>query len=254
MKSKHEIYWEERMNKAQKLADTTVNQRMKKLYKDLYAKLNRELEKLWLEMLEKGEVSQTALYQMNRYRSLQQELDKQMRSLGHKQVSITQQSLMDVYIENWNAINDFAGVAREWTIINEQTAKQVIMQNYKGATFDQRIWQDMSALREQINSTIINTTVLGKDVRKASRALQERLNVGYSSCKCITVTETSRVFNESCRTSALETGLYRTYHVLLEDNACKKCTPNRDKYFDLNESVLPVHPYCKCTMIIDLPC
>lgn len=251
--TKSEKYWQDRMDLSQKVAKKNINVPMKKLYKEAYNKINRELQQVWMEMLEKGPVSQSDLFMANRYRNLQREVERQLRGLASNEIKYTQESLIDTYIEQWNAVNEFAGVGREWTIFNEQAAKQIILQNYKGATFSERVWGNTSALKGQLTDAITNTAILGQDVRKAARELQRILNKGYNSCKAITITETSRVFNESCRFSALETGLYKTYHILLEPDACEKCTPNQGLHFDLNESVLPVHTYCKCTMIIDLP-
>lgn len=251
--TKNEKYWQDRMDLSQKVARKNINKPMKKLYQEAYNKINRELQKTWMGMLEKGSISQIDLFMANRYRNLQQEVERQLRGLASSEIRYTQESLMDAYIEQWNAVNDFAGVGREWTTLNEQVAKQIILQNYKGATFSERVWDNASALKSQLTDTITNTAILGQDVRKAARELQKVLNKGYNSCKAITITETSRVFNESCRASALETGLYKTYHIMLEPDACEKCTPNNGIHFDLNESVLPVHTYCKCTMIIDLP-
>lgn len=251
--TKNEKYWQRRMDLSQKVAKKNVIVPMKKLYREAYKSINKELQKAWMEMLEKGSISQSDLFMANRYRNLQQEVERQLKGLASAEIKHTQESLMDTYVEQWNAINEFAGVGREWTIFNEQVAKQIILQNYKGATFSERVWNNTNALKAQLTDTITNTAILGQDVRKAARELQRVLNKSYSSCKGITVTETSRVFNESCRASALETGLYRTYHILLEPDACEKCTPNSGIHFDLNESVLPVHTYCKCTIVIDLP-
>lgn len=251
--TKSEKYWQDRMDLSQKMAKKNVLVPVKKLYKEAYKSINKELQKVWMEMLEKGSISHSELFKANRYRNLQAEIERQLRVLASAEIQHTQDSLMDVYIEQWNAVNEFAGVGREWTIFNEQVARQIVLQNYKGATFSERVWNNTSALKNQLTNTITNTTILGQDVRKAARELQKVMNSGYKSAKAITITETSRVFNESCRTSALETGLYKTYHILLEPDACEKCLPNEGMHFDLGDSVLPVHTHCKCTMIIDLP-
>lgn len=251
--TKNEKYWQRRMDLSQKAAKKNIIVPMKKLYREAYKSINKELQKVWMEMLEKGPISQSDLFMANRYRNLQQEIEKQLRELANSEIKHTQETLMDTYIEQWNIVNEFAGVDREWTVFSEQEAKQIVLQSYKGSAFSERVWNNVSALRTQINNTITNTTILGQDVRKAARELQKAMNSGYNDCKRITITETSRVLNESCRTSALETGIYKTYHILLEPDACERCTPNEGMHFDLTESVLPVHAYCKCTMIIDLP-
>lgn len=245
----NEQYWENRMKASQRLAKNEILDRVKKLYKQAYRTLDRQLLLLWLELLEKNE---TSVYKATRYKALQEQISNILKSLGDVEITSMEKTLLEVYMQQWLSVNEKAGVAKEWTIINEQAAKQIVLQDYKGACFSDRVWQDMNALRNRLDDTIINSAILGEDVKKVSRRLRNDLNVGYNSCKRLVITETSRVANESCRQAAIDTGMYKTYHILLEPNACEKCTPYRDQHISLDKSVLPLHPYCKCAMIIDL--
>lgn len=246
-------YWQKRITNSQRQAHKNVNKPLQKLYKDAYKRIDEQLKEVWLEMLESGEISQTSLYKTKRFRMLQDEIGGILQGLGLKNIDLLQSNLLDNYINEWEHLNGELGIKKEFTFINEHSAKQIINQNYKGATFSDRIWDNLSSIRGQILTTVTDSAILGVDVRKASKALSARMGVSYNDAKRITITETSRVFNEACRQSASETGLFSTYHILSEPNCCEDCEGLDGRTYELSESVLPMHPYCKCTIIIDLP-
>ena len=242
-------YWEQRINDALKLTEKQVTERMKKLYKQAYKNIQNELLIIWNDMLASGDVSNTALMTHERYKTLQELIQRELHFLGEKQIEFMQMSLIEVFSQGQIALEESLNIPP--ATLNEKVAEEIVRQAYKGATFSERTWADMSLLREQIEKKIIETAIQGKDVRKASKELQERLNVGLSDAKRIVITETSNVFNEACRTRAIEKG-YTSYTVLTERGACEKCIPLKGKQFSLYEKVLPKHPYCKCTMLIDV--
>lgn len=245
-------YWDLRMKNSQKLAGKNINAKMKKLYKTAYKHIDAELNKLWLEMVTSGEISASNLFKANRYRDLRNAIDAELNALAGKNNNFVQESLMDTYISAWNDMSGFIGVSKEFTVLHREVAKQIIHQNYKGATFSDRIWDNMSELRSKLHDSVILSAVAGEDVRKVAKKLQKELNSSYSDSKRITITETSRVFNEACRTNALESGQFSTYTLLLEASACPACVDLEGIHFPLTKSILPVHPHCKCTMLIDV--
>lgn len=240
------------MANSQKLANKNVNNKMKKLYKTVFQAIDSELTQLWLEMMNNGGISSSNLLKANRYNELRKLIETELRKLANQNNIFMQESLIDTYLNTWLEMYQHLGVEKELTILDREVAKQVVMQNYKGANFSERIWSNMTELRERIHDSISMSAVAGVDVRKVAETVKQTLNASYSDSKRITITETSRVFNESCRNTALNSGLFETYHLLMENNACPDCQKLKDEHFPLTQSILPVHPYCKCTMIIDM--
>lgn len=245
-------YWEERMEIAFKLSEKQVGKPLKKLYRKAFHNIQTELLNTWLDMGKDGDVSQAALYQKNRMANLQALRSKELRRLGETSLQYLQISLSEAVEQGSKDMDAFLGVAGKVSFLDETVAKEIVNQNYKGASFSERIWDDMDKLKTQIESSITKSALQGKDVRDVAKELQERMNVSYSSSKRITITETGRVFNEGCRQKAMERG-YLSYRVLLEPDACEDCVNAfRGKHFNIKESVLPGHPHCKCTMLIDV--
>ena len=246
------VYWAERMENALKLSEKQVTKPLKKLYRKSFNHIKSELLNIWLDMAGEGEISQSSLYQRNRMSNLQGLLSKELRKLGETNIEYMQTALYNTFRNGYDSMDKFFGIKGAFSFLDEQVAKQIVSQNYKGATFSERIWNDMDKLRLQIEDSIIKSALQGKDVRKVAKELQERMNVAYSSSKRITVTETGRIFNESARQKAMDRG-YTSYSILIEPDACEDCVREfTGKHFNINESVLPLHPHCKCAVLIDI--
>lgn len=249
---KNESYWKKRMDNALILSEKQIQKPLKKIYKQAFENIREELFAIWLDMQGENEISQSTLYQRNRMANLQILLSKELQKLGSKQIALLQQGLYHVTVQGFTDISNFLGVISTFSFLDEQAAKEIVNQNYKGASFSERVWEDIDKLRKQIEDSVVQSALQGKDVRKTAHLIQKRMNVCFSSAKRITVTETGRVFNESCRKKASENG-YKTYSILVETDACEDCKKDFEgKHFSINESVLPRHPNCKCCMVIDV--
>lgn len=244
-------YWSKRQAQAENHVVKNMDKAIINLYKQTCKNIENELLLIWNDMLEKGDVSMSALYSHERYRSLQELIYKKIADLGRVAENQLQTSLIDMYVEEYKTTNALLDSVRDFTILDQQVAKTIVNSHYKGATFSERIWKNMNLLQEQLQDVVTQSAISGKDVRKISKDIQGRFNVSYNDSKRLVITETNRCFNEACRTSALNNG-YDTFHVLIEPDACEECKKFKDKTYNLNESVLPAHPYCKCTTIIDI--
>lgn len=243
-------YWLEREQHKANLSADKLNKALEKIYKQAYKSLNKEVEKLWLDMLSDGEVSANTLYKNDRLNRLMRQIERQLKTLGVQTNENLQLSLLDTFNDVWDASNEY--LAESTTLINEQLAKEVVNANYKNATFSERVWTNLQVIQAQIERVVIDTAIAGQDVKRASRALAEKMGVSLSDAKRIVITETDRVLQESCRQNALRRG-YETYSILIESDACDDCKSDfTGKHFPLTQQVLPKHPFCKCCMRIDL--
>lgn len=223
-----------------------------KVYKQAYKSIESQLKDVWLDMLKDGEISASAIYKNQRLKSIMDEVDKQLKKLGIYTNENLQLSLLDTYKSTWLETDMQLGNVRgSFSLLHEQVAIQVVNASYKNAVYSDRVWSDLNKIRTQIEKTVVDTAITGQDVKKASRGLAERMGVSASDAKRITVTETSRVLNEACRSRAIEKG-YKTGYVLIEDTACDICKKHIGKHFLLEDIQLPLHPFCKDTLCIDI--
>lgn len=227
-----------------------------KVYKSATKELQAAVNDLWLKMLQNGTISQGQLYQYGRYIALQEQINKILTNLGQQEINIINDQLQSLYETTFTESARYLGgevLSGSFDLINKQSAIEVVNANFKGATFSERIWTRRDLLNEQLGRVITNSAVLGKDWKSVSRDLASRLEVGLSDSKRLVRTETIRVLNTACTNKAIERG-YKTYHVLMEGDACPECQNEyTDKTFNLGEgSPPPLHPNCKCTILIDI--
>lgn len=227
-----------------------------KIYKSATKELQAAVNDLWLKMLQSGGISQGQLYQYGRYIALQEQINKILTSLGQQEISIINAQLQNLYETTFMESARYLGgevLSGSFSLMNKQSAIEVVNANFKGATFSERIWTRRDLLNDQITQLITNSAVLGKDWKRVSRDLAGRLEVGLSDSRRLVRTETIRVLNTACTNQAIERG-YKTYHVLLEGDACPECNNKYDnKTFNLGEgSPPPLHPHCRCCVLIDI--
>ena len=247
-------YWEERLIGNQYRKGTKrMDKEILKIYKSATKELQALVNDAWLKMLQNGTISQSQLYQYGRYIKLQEQINTILTSLGQQEISIINTQLQDLYETTFTESTRSIGGRDSFSLLNKQNAIEVVNANFKGATFSERIWTRRDLLNEQLMRVITNSVVLGQDHKKVSRDLARRLEVGLSDSRALVRTETMRVLNTSCANSALERG-YKTYHVLMENNACEECVENyTNKTFTLGvDQPPPKHTHCKCCVIVDL--
>lgn len=250
-------YWEERLIDNQYRKGTKkMDKEILKIYKLATKELQAGVNDLWLKMLQSGSITQSQLYQYGRYIELQRQINEILTSLGQQEISIINAQLQNLYETTFTESTRYLGgdvLSGSFNIINKQSAIEVVNANFKGATLDDRIWARRDLLNKQITRLITNSAVLGKDWKSVSRDLANRLEVGLSDSRRLVRTETIRVLNTSCANAAIERG-YKTYKVLMEGDACYDCkTKYNNKTFNLGETTPPpLHPHCKCTILIDI--
>lgn len=252
------------MENSQRLSKKDVTSRLKEMYKKLFNQIDNEIYKVWADMGE--DVSYQTLMQLDRYKKLKDFILKSINNIGQSQVELMQSTLVDVFMDTVLAFEKFIGSDMESNaphenmgvnniqyIYTKETAESIVSQNYKSANFSDRIWKNMDKLRENIENSVMQSAIKGTDVRNVARELKAIMGVGYSQSKRIVITETSRVFNEACRTQAIEKG-FKRYRIHNEKNACIDCKDKggKDKLYNLSRQMLPIHPYCKCTMLVDI--
>lgn len=249
-------YWSARLIENQyKTGTKRMFSQLIKVYQLASKELQACINDLWLKMLEDGSLTQGGIYRYDRYLKLQQQVNKILTNLGQEEINIINLQLQSLYeatfIESARYLGDES--LDSFSLLNTKTAKEVVNANFKGATYSNRIWHRQELLKEQLTRVITNSAVLGIDHKRVARDLAARLDVSLEDSRQLVRTETIRVLNSACTNSAIERG-YKTYHNLIENDACDECKNEyENKTFNLGEgNPPPLHPNCRCCVIIDL--
>ena len=96
-------YWKKRVLRENNLNHSinTIDKDLKRIYQKSYYRLERELKRLYLEIMEsEGKVQLSHLYQYNRYYQIMTQLQEEMVRLGKTQQDIFEKELTDLYVYN----------------------------------------------------------------------------------------------------------------------------------------------------------
>lgn len=249
--SKHQDYWQYRLsdnlyNKSTK----DLEKQLLKLYKQANKTIKDEIADLYVKMLSDGGISANNLYLKGRYVDLQRVIDSQIQKLGKAEAKAMQISLTDCYKDIYIKTNEGLGLKTSWSISNDNFAKEVVNANFKGAVLSDRIWDNKSKLKQQLEKSIVDTVIAGKSKDKAVKVIMDRFGVAFSDSDRIVRTETMRVLNDGQKQSYKDNG-YTRVEILAEDDerCCDDCLSLNGKIFNIDDSILPVHPSCRCTYI-----
>lgn len=245
-------YWQPRL---QRYIFDKVNKELNKRLKTVYLKANKsigiELTALYEKMLSKGEISANMLYQENRYRGLQQKIGKIVQDIGKTEEKLVAKSLLTSYKQVYQQTMKGLGVDTSWTIINENMAKQIVNANFKGANFSERIWNNKSKLREQIEKSVIDSVIGGQSKDRAVKDIKNKFGVGFNDADRIVRTETQRVLNDGQRQTYKDRGYSQVEWLVADDERlCDECMGMLDgNPYNIDEVPSVLHPNCRCTFI-----
>jgi SPP1 gp7 family putative phage head morphogenesis protein len=244
-------YWQVRLSDSIFKKNTKeLKKQLLKYYKQASKTIENEIANLYVKMLADGEISSNTLYSFSRYRNLQETISKEIYKIGKLEIESTQLTLLDSYKEIYLKTNEKLGIDTSWTILNENFAKEVVNANFKGAKYSDRIWDNKSKLKQQLEKNIVDTVIAGQSKDKAVKAIIDRFGVAFSDSDRIIRTETMRVLNDGQKQSYKDNG-YTKVEWLVEDDdrLCDECSPLDGKIFDINAVPSLIHPNCRCTFV-----
>jgi SPP1 gp7 family putative phage head morphogenesis protein len=245
-------YWQVRLqdkiyNKQTKL----IKRRLTQVYREAEQQVNIQLTDLYMDILSAGEeVTANMLYQQNRYKKLQDLINEQIVKLGKTEEKEIAKSLLTVYKQVYEQTAKKITADFTWTFLNEHNAKQIVYANFKGANFSQRIWENKSRLRAQIEKSVIDSVVVGNSKDRAVKEIRQRFGVGFNDADRIVRTEVQRVLNDGQRQTYKDRGYSQVKWITADDDRlCDECEPLDNKVFDIDDAPSVVHPNCRCTFI-----
>lgn len=246
------IYWTER--KQDIIFNTTVEQQqkaVKKIYSTAQRIIDKDVTELFIKMQEAGEVSTTQMLQQQRYKSLQENIQKQVRRINNIMSEATETGLLGAFKKVYKSTGDLIGLNnKSWSIINEQNAKEIVNGNFKGANFSQRIWTNTQKLKTQLEKSVIDSVTVGRSKDAAVKDMINRFDVSFNDADRLIRTEVQRVLNDGQKAAYKARGYTQIkWIVTKDDRLCKECMSYDRMIFDINGAPSVIHPRCRCTCI-----
>jgi len=249
-------YWQTRLSdNIYKENVKLMEKRLLKVYKSASKSIEIQTIDLYSKMLTAGEISANMMYSENRYKVLQDKINQEIIKIGKAEEKEVAKTLLNTFKQVFTETNKGLGVATEWTILNDNMAKEIVFANFKGAKFSDRIWSNKDALRSKLEKAVIETVVGGRSKDVAVKNIKERFGVGFSDADRIVRTETQRVLNEGQKESYMTNGYTQyQYSAELDERTSEICEELDGKIFSFAEASVgvnfpPMHPNCRSTIL-----
>lgn len=252
-------YWDNRIAKAQaNIYDKNrkeIDKMMRKQYQSLTKQVIEDFEATYDKLLNtvvEGQAPTPAdLYKLDKYWSMQSQLDQKLTKLGRKQIALLTKHFKSQYYGIYNSIN-IKGL-KLFNTINDEGVMQVINQIWcaDGKSWSQRIWNNLSTLKETLNEGLIHTVVTGKKTSQLKKTLMERFNVSYSRADALVRTELANIQTQAAKQRYKDYGLDQVqWWADPDERTCEVCGKQHKKIYYINNApACPSHPRCRCSLI-----
>ena len=181
-------------------------------------------------------------------------LNKQLKALGGKEITITNQKLLDMYAITSSSVGKSINFSGEF---NQKTAKEVINSIWcaDGKHWSNRIWQNKAQLQVALEKGLIDCVSRGVSKDELVKTLMETFDVSYRKADRIARTELSYVQNKAAINKYIEVGIDE-YEILSahDERTCPICSKMNGKRFKIAEMTVgenapPFHANCRCSVL-----
>ena len=243
-------YWVERALREANLTHSIdeLNRELQRCYLKSYNRVERELKRLYLEIMEaEGTVQISHLYQYNRYYKILNLINKESIKLGRQQQVLFDKELTGVYNYNRKLLKN------DWNILlNEAAVQEAIRVDWKGSNWSNRIWNNTAQLAEKVRENLIDAFATGSGTEQFTRNLMNDFSASYNNAHRLANTELAHCSTHATLDGYVDMGVTK-YKVITEKDCCDVCSDLANQIFDITDDsgLVPdnSHPNCRCSIV-----
>lgn len=252
-------YWEERQAETQAaLTKKNVEQVQKQLIK-YYANTQSEIigqfestyYKLLTTISEGREPTPADLYKLDTYWKMQGQLKEELLKLGYKQAEFLSDKFINQYISVYETMAAKDGLY--FNRIDTSTAEAMINHIWcaDGKSWSSRIWKNTDMLQQELNDTLIECVVAGKDTKYLIKELQYKFKVSYNRADALVRTEMAHIQTQAAKQRYLDAGVTEVQIWADKDERrCDVCGKLHEKIYPIGANIpIPAHPKCRCCIV-----
>lgn len=256
-------YWQDRVREQQDKQYKRLTRDTERELAAIYREQGLEIRNLILNVFSKIQAAKDTnepiqandLYLNNRYWKLLEEINERLTKLGQAQIEITEPAIVQAYQETIDTIDENIADSVQnvdVSLLNARMidANQVVNQTWclDGKNFSDRVWQDKAKLLTNMKKALADALVQGKSPWEIAKSMSDTMGVSRRNAYRLVRTETAHA-----QTYA-QTERYKQYgftkgKFLASPECCEHCHEHDGEVFTLDEleTLLPVHPNCRCT-------
>ena len=242
-------YWTRRALADEAAAERLARQaakEMRRVYREQYEAVLREIEGLMAEVAEGGTPTRTQLWSYARWRRLEERLREFAGEASRRCEQTVTDCLDEVFRTVIGAdIADMTGTVWQAFI----SPKAVLETAWSGEHYSARIWHNTAAIAQRVRDDVTDMIVQGKGISQVRRRLVEDFSAAYSDADRLVRTEAAYVRNQAALTRYRQNGRRRVRWITGESDGreCAVCRERDGKEYDIDAAPrLPAHPNCRC--------
>ena len=257
-------YWQDRVREQNERNRKRTNDETKRLLRQLYQEqseiLHAELGDIFLKMLDDAaghnRIYLNDLYRTNNYHRLINHFNECAKAIGGEQVKVTEDALLNVYALAQATVEKNLPknmITPTFVVPEAINPEQVIHQTWclDGKEFSDRIWQNKQALVKDLTKTLSDYAARGETPYNMAQGIVKRLEVDEYAAYRIARTETAHFQVKGQIDKYKELGF--THGRFNATDPCDDCAALDGLLFTLDEleSMIPKHPNCECSFLLE---
>lgn len=248
---KNREYWIERANLDDKEMLKTSEEVARLLKKEL-VKVKEDVKK---ELLTLYANSKTSSYKKSELNNVLKAIDKLLNTLYQNEENIINEKLIERYMKTYEKKASELELKASFTTLTKNVAEKAVLQNWSGATFSERIWENRRKLSFVLKSTIKKGLLRGDSVQDMSRILSKKLDVELKNAKRIIRTETCYVQTKANLQAYKNFDCKKfEFSAHLDRRTSDICRSLDGKVFNIEDAqagvnIPPLHPNCRSCIL-----
>lgn len=252
-------YWGDRMAKSLASKYNKNRRDIDKMIRKYYQNMSRQViedfeatyDKLLAGLQAGRQPSPADLYKLDKYWSMQTQLDKKLTRLGRRQIATLTRGFRSQFYDIYNVVK-IDGL-KTFSTIDDNAVNQMINQIWcaDGKSWSQRIWTNLAQLKETLNEELIHTVVTGKKTSHLKQVLQDRFNVSYHRADALVRTELAHIQTQAAQQRYKDYGITEyEFYADPDERTCEVCGKLHGKRFPISSAPkVPQHVNCRCTIL-----
>jgi len=248
----------------EKYRDDKVNQNAIKLrrlikgYRDNLKEINQEINNIYAEYLEDGELKIGKVKRLALIRDIKQQLISISKDLGKDELKIVSETLEETTKDAMLKTAYFTELGIDsitsLRVVNDKIVKSILEKEINGLVFSDRIWKNKEKLVNRVVRDVDKALIQGTDIKKLSKQIKKDFGVSaYESLRLIQ-TETGRVISQAQNEYYVENKelLQETMYVVTLDDKTSKICAELEGTYPTGSCPIPIldsHPKCRCVTV-----
>lgn len=242
-------YWTRRALADEAAAERLARQaakEMRRVYREQYEAVLREIEGLMAEVAEGGTPTRTQLWNYARWRRLEERL----REFAGEASRRCEQTVTDCLDEVFRTVIGADIANMTGTVWQASISPKAVLETaWSGEHYSARIWRNTAAIAGRVRDDVTDMIVQGKGISQVRRKLMEDFSVAYSDASRLVRTEAAYVRNQAALTRYRQNGRRKVRWITGKSDGreCAVCRERDGQEYDIDAAPrLPAHPNCRC--------